>query len=164
MMDDQRTQESALVEEMFRQLKVMAESNLAVATKLTEMDERITRRLDDIDVKIVVLTVEVRELKTRVDQLEVRFDQLEARFDRLETRFDQLETRFDQLETRFDGLETRFDRLETRFDKLEAFAADAGPRLERIETHLKLNKPLPARDATRAEPSRHHRRKSAKRT
>ena len=135
MMDEQATRFEVLLEDMQRQVKAVAESNQAVATALAEMKHDFTRRFDQLDVRFVGMTIEMRDLKVEVGTLGGKVDKLEG----------------------------KVDKLEGKVDKLEAFASDAGPRLVRIESHLALPAIPPRRERTKLTPSKQHRRKPMKR-
>jgi len=142
-MDEQGTHFAVLLEDMGRRLSAVAESNQAVAAALADMKHDFSRRFDEIDVKLVGMTFEMRDLKAEVSTLGGKVDKLEGKVDKLE--------------------EFAKDTA-PRLERIETFAIDAGPRLERIENHLALNKPLPRPETTRTAPSKPHRRKPAKRT
>jgi predicted nuclease with TOPRIM domain len=170
MMDEQGTHSAVLVEDMRRQLQAVAESNRAVAEALADMKHDFGRRFDELDVKFVGMTIEMHDLKAevgtlggKVDKLEVAVDKLEVAVDKLEGKVDKLEGKVDKLEAFASDAGPRLVRLEGKVDKLEAFATDAAPRLVRIETHLALPAPRPRRETARRGPSKHHRRKPAKR-
>jgi septal ring factor EnvC (AmiA/AmiB activator) len=117
--------------------------------------------MDDQAARFAVLLEDVdRKLGVMAEAIAVQ----DARWKRLESKFDGLESRMGEITVEIRELNRTVSQLVIKVDKLEGFAADAGPRLVRIEDQLSLNKPLPRRDATRAEPSKHHRRKPAKRT
>ena len=155
MMDEQRTRFEVMLEDMDRNVRVLTESTRAVAAALADMRHDFTRRFDEIDLKFVGMTIEIRDLKTEVSTLGGKVDNLETRVDRLEAKVDNLAVRVDRLEAFTTDAAPRLERL-------EAFATDAAPRLARIENHLRLNKPLPFREKTRTGPSKHPRRKPAK--
>jgi phage shock protein A len=139
-MDEQENRFAVLLEDMDRKLGAVAEAVASQGEKLTGLEHKLDRRIDELDVKFMGIAIE------------------------LGTKVDRLETKVDGLETKVDRLETKVDKLETKVDKLEVFATDAGPRLERIENHLALDKPVPRSEATRTTPSKQHRRRPAKRT
>jgi predicted nuclease with TOPRIM domain len=143
MMDEQGTRTAVLLEDMDRRLKAVAESTGAVAAALADLKDTFSRRFDALDVRSVGMTTDMRDLKAEVGTLGIKVDRLEGKVDKLEGKV---------------------DKLEGKVDKLEAFATDAAPRLVRIETHLALPAPSPRRETTRPGPSKHHRRKPAKRT
>ena len=149
MMDEQRTRFEVLVEDMGRQLSMVAESNQTLAAALADMKHDFTRRFDGVDVRLAGMTIEMRDLKAEVGTLGGKVDKLEGKVDKLEAFASDAGP--------------RLVRLEGKVDKLEAFASDAGPRLVRIETHLALPAPRPRRETTRSTPSKHHRRKPTKR-
>jgi predicted nuclease with TOPRIM domain len=184
MMDEQGTRFTVLLEDLQGQVKAVAESNQAVAAALADMRADFSHRFEQLDVRLVGMSIEMRELKGEVGQLGGKVDKLEGRFDKLEGRFDTLEGRFDTLEGKVDKLEGKVDtlggkvdkleafasdagprlvRVEGKVDTLEAFATDAGPRLVRIETHLALPALSPRKATTRPGPSKPHRKKPAKR-
>ena len=142
MMDEQGTRFEVLLEDMQRQVKAVAESNQAVATALADMKHDFSHRFDELDVKFVGMTIEMRDLKAEVGTLGGKVDKLEVAVDKLEGKV---------------------DKLDGKVDKLEAFATDAAPRLVRIETHLALPVLPPRRERTRLTPSKRHRRKPMKR-
>ena len=156
MMDEQGTRFEVLLEDMQRQVKAVAESNQAVATALADMKHDFSHRFDELDVKFVGMTIEMRDLKAEVGTLGGKVDKLEVAVDKLEGKVDKLEVAVDKLEG-------KVDKLDGKVDKLEAFATDAAPRLVRIETHLALPVIPPRRERTRLTPSKRHRRKPMKR-
>ncbi len=143
MMDEQRTHDRALLEDMDRKLSMVAESTQAVAAMLADVKADFSRRFDELDVRFVGMTIEMRDLKAEVGTLGGKVDNLEAFAKDAAPRLEQLEGKFGHLET---------------------FAAEAGPRLVRIETHLALSALPPRRGTTKPTSSKHHRRKPTKRT
>lgn len=146
MMDEQGTRFAVLLEDMDRKLSVVAE---AVAAQAADS----------------------RALKSNFERLESRFGDMTFEMGELNKTVSQIATKVDRLEAfatdaapRLQRLEGKVDKLEGKVDKLEAFATEAGPRLVRIETHLALPAPPSRRETTRPLPSKHHRRKPAKRT
>jgi predicted nucleic acid-binding Zn-ribbon protein len=167
MMDEQGTRFEVLLEDMKTHLSVVAESNHALAAALADMKADSSRRFDEIDVKLVGMTIEMRDLKAEVGTLGGKVDKLEGKVDKLEAfasdagpRLVRLEGKVDKLEAFANDAAPRLVRLEGKVDKVEAFASDAAPRLVRIETHLALPAPRPRREI---KPSKHHRRKPTKR-
>ena len=125
MMDEQATRFAVLLEDMNRNLGVLAE---AVAV-LDADSKALKTNFEGFASSFGEMTFEMRELKQTVSQVS-----------------------------------TKVDKLEGKVDKLEAFATEAGPRLVRIEAHLALPAPSSRRETTSPLPSKHHRRKPAKRT
>jgi outer membrane murein-binding lipoprotein Lpp len=147
MMDEQVTRFTVLLEDMDRKLGAVAEAVASQGERLTGLEHKLDRRIDELDVKFMGIAIEIR---TKVNELG--------------TKVDKLETKVDKLETKVDKLEVFATDAGPRLERLEVFATDAGPRLERIEDHLALNQPLPRNEPTRTTPSEQHRRKPAKRT
>src|SRR5882672_5474501 len=125
MMDEQATRFAVLLEDMNRNLGVLAE---AVAV-LDADSKALKTNFEGFASSFGEMTFEMRELKQTVSQVS-----------------------------------TKVDKLEGKVDKLEAFATEAGPRLVRIEAHLALPAPSSRRETMSPLPSKHHRRKPAKRT
>jgi predicted nuclease with TOPRIM domain len=142
MKDEQRTRLEVMVEDLQGQVKAVAESNQAVASALADMKADFTRRFDELDVKFVGMTIEMRDLKAEVGTLGGKVDKLEGKVDKLEVFATD---------------------AAPRLERLEAFAIDAAPRLVRIEKHLGLPALPPRRDRAKLTPSKHHRRKPMKR-
>jgi hypothetical protein len=140
MMDEQVTRFMVLLEDMDRKLGTVAEAVASQGEKLTRLEHKLDRRIDELDVKFMGIAIEIR------------------------TKVDKLGTKVDELGTKVDKLEVFATDAGPRLERLEVFATDAGPRLERIEDHLALNQPLPRNEPTRTTPSKQHRRKPAKRT
>jgi predicted nuclease with TOPRIM domain len=136
MMDEQGTRFAVLLEDMDRKLSVVAEAVVSHDKKLIDIERTLNQRMDELDVKVVGIAVEMRELKAEVGKLGTKVDHLEG----------------------------KVDHLEGKVDHLEAFAIEAAPRLERIESHLALPQPLPRREPPRPAQSKHHRRKPTKRS
>ena len=178
MMDEEQTRNSVMLEDLDRSVRLLAEAIAAQSERFDGMERTFNKRFDKLETEVAGIAIAIREVKTqvdplegKVDHLEVRFDKLDAKVDKLDAKVDKLDAKVDKLEGRVDKLEGRFDRLDGKVDKLdgkvdklEAFATDAKPRLERIETHLALNAPLPRPTPKRPPPSKHHRRKLTKRT
>jgi chromosome segregation ATPase len=160
MMDEQGTRFEVLLEDMKTHLSAVAESNHALAAALADMKADSSRRFDEIDVKLVGMTIEMRDLKAEVGTLGGKVDKLEAFASDAGPRLVRLEGKVDKLEAFANDAAPRLVRLEGQVDKVEAFASDAAPRLVRIETHLALPAPRPRREI---KPSKHHRRKPTKR-
>jgi hypothetical protein len=156
MMDEQGTRTAALLEDMGRNLKVVAERVEAFTASLAEMKHDVDRRFDQLDVRFVGMTIEMRDLKTEVGVLGGKVDKLEGKVDKLETFANDAGPRLQRVEAFANDAGPRLQRV-------EAFANDAGPRLERIETHLALPASSPQRERTRVTPSRPPRRKPMKR-
>jgi predicted nuclease with TOPRIM domain len=170
MMDEQRTRLEVMVEDLQGQVKAVAESNQAVASALADMKADFTRRFDELDVKFVGMTIEMRDLKAEVGTLGGKVDKLEGKVDKLEGKVDKVEGKVDKLEVFATDAAPRLERLEAfaidaapRLERLEAFAIDAAPRLVRIEKHLALPALPRRRDRAKLTPSKHHRRKPMKR-
>jgi len=86
----------------------------ATKTDLTEVDQRLTFRLD--------------KLEQRMDKLEQRMDKLEQRMDKLEFRMDHLEKRMDRLEQSMENLASTFHsalRSQTRIFVLTSLGSTA---------------------------------------
>lgn len=66
MMDEQATRFAVLLEDMDRKVSAVAESNQAVAAALADMKHDFGRRFDELDVKLVGMTIEMRDLKAEV--------------------------------------------------------------------------------------------------
>jgi predicted nuclease with TOPRIM domain len=156
MMDEQRTRLEVMVEDLQGQVKAVAESNQAVAAALAEMKADFIRRFDELDVKFVGMTIEMRDLKAEVGTLGGKVDKLEGKVDKLEVFATDAAPRLERLEAFAIDAAPRLERL-------EAFATDAAPRLVRIEKHLALPALPPRRDRAKLTPSKHHRRKPMKR-
>jgi phage shock protein A len=159
--------------------------------ELTKTVAQVATKVDRLDAFATDAAPRLERLEGKVDRLEGKVDRLEGKVDRLEGKVDRLEGKVDRLEGKVDKLEGKVDRLEGKVDKLEAFASDAGPRLVRleafatdaapqlerleaftlgaaprlvrIETHLALPAVSPRKEMTRPRPSKHHRKKPAKR-
>jgi uncharacterized protein YjbJ (UPF0337 family) len=164
MMDEQGTRTAVLLEDMDRRLKAVAESTGAVAAALADLKDTFSRRFDALDVRFVGMTTDMRDLKAEVGTLGIKVDRLEGKVDKLEGKVDKLEAFATDAAPRLVRLEAFATDAAPRLVRLEAFATDAAPRLVRIETHLALPAPSPRRETTRPGPSKHHRRKPAKRT
>ena len=177
MMDEQGSRFAVLLEDVGRKLSMVMESNHVLAAALADMKADSSRRFDEIDVKLVGMTIEMRDLKADVGTLGGKVDKLEGKVDKLEGKVDKLEEfatdagpRLMRLEAFATDAGPRLERLEEfatdagpRLERLEEFATDAGPRLVRIETHLALPALPPRRGTKRLTPSKHHRRKPVKR-
>ncbi len=157
MMDEQRTRLEVMVEDLQGQVKMVAESNQAVAAALADMRADFTRRFDELDVRFVGMQIEMRDLKAEVGTLGGKVDNLEAFAKEAGPRLERVEVFASEAGP-------RLERLEGKVDNLEVFASEAGPRLERIETHFALPVLPPRRETTSVTPSKHHRRKPTKRT
>jgi archaellum component FlaC len=122
---------------------------------MPEQIARFTVLLEDIQIQVRAIADGHVGLNERMDRIDARFDRLETKVDALDIKVGGLEIKVGGLETKVGGLETKVGTLETKF---EGFADDTRRRLERIETHLALNGPLPQRRATRAASARHRKR------
>jgi chromosome segregation ATPase len=100
MMDEQGTRFAVLLEDMGRKLSVVAESNQAVAATLADMKHDFNRRFDEIDVKLVGMTIEMRDLKAEVSRLGGKVDKLEEFAKDTAPRLERIETKLDSLTTR----------------------------------------------------------------
>ena len=73
-------------------------------------EDRTQILLEDIRSQFGILTEHIdgveQRLTRRIEGLEVRMDRLEYRMDKLEGRMDKLEYRMDRLEMRMDSIET----------------------------------------------------------
>jgi outer membrane murein-binding lipoprotein Lpp len=125
---------------------------------MDEQGARFAVLLEDMDRKLGLLAEASASHGEKLTSLEHTLNQ---RIDQLDVKFVGMAI---EIRTKVNELGTKVDKLETKVDKLEVFAIDAAPRLERIEHHLALNKPLPRHETTRTAPSKHHRRRPAKRT
>jgi len=131
------------------------------------MDEQATRfavLLEDMNRNLGVLAEAVAVLDADSKALKTNFEGFASSFGEMTFEMRELKQTVSQVSTKVDKLEGKVDKLEGKVDKLEAFATEAGPRLVRIEAHLALPAPSSRRETTSPLPSKHHRRKPAKRT
>jgi DNA anti-recombination protein RmuC len=89
-------------------------------THIGTMLENIQRNVSVIAEGHVVLNQRLDELALRFDRMDARFDQMEMRFN---VRFDRLEARVERLDTKVDGLvgfavdaQQRLQRIETHLE------------------------------------------------
>ena len=124
---------------------------------------RFTVLLEDIQTQVRAIADGHAGLTERMDRMDARLGRLETKVDGLEVNAVAMRIEIRALATKVEvsALATRLERVET---KLEGFAVDTRSRLERIETHVGLNRPLPLRNATRPVPPRHprHRKKATR--
>jgi predicted nuclease with TOPRIM domain len=153
MMDEQGTCFAVLLEDVDRKLGVMAE---AIAAQRTD-SKTLQSNFEGLESRFSEMTFEMKELKKTVSDVATKVD-------RLDTFATEAGPRLKRLEGKVDRLEGKVDKLEGKVDNLDTFATEAGPRLVRIETHLALPAPASRRETTSPMPSKHHRRKPAKRT
>ncbi|UBM12782.1 hemolysin XhlA family protein [Cupriavidus metallidurans] len=61
-----------------------------ITIQLTEMDKRLTGRLDAVDKRL-------ERIETRTDKIDDRLSKIESRLDRADARFDTVDAKLDQL-------------------------------------------------------------------
>lgn len=146
-MTEETSRTNVLLEDIQRNIQVLAECYVAQTTKLESFDHRLT----NLEATTERIEMRVGVLETKVDRLEIKVDKLEIRFDNLEIRFDNLETKVDKLETKVDKLESFATDTQHRLTGIEDIAVETRGRLVRIETHLGLGDAhrAPARRANR---------------
>ena len=111
MTTEERARFEILLENIQRNVMVIAEGHVA-------LNERLDR------------------IETKLDRLEVKVDRLEIRMNGLEIRVTALETKVNALDKKVDALDKKVDRVDVR---LTALALDSKRRFTQIEAHLGLN-------------------------
>jgi predicted nuclease with TOPRIM domain len=133
-------------------------------TRFEVLVEDMGRQLRAVAEAVAAQAADSKALKSNFERLDSRFGEMTFEVRELNKTVSQVATKVDRLDAFATDAAPRLERLESKVDKLEAFATDAGPRLVRIETHLALPAPPSRRETTRPLPSKRHRRKPAKRT
>jgi len=132
-MAEETSRTNVLLEDIQRNIQVLAECYVAQTAKLESFDHRLTN-------------------------LEATTGRIEMRVGVLETKVDKLETKVDKLETKVDNLESFARDAQHRLTGLEDVVVESRGRLVRIESHLGLHAShrAPARRANRpaSQPSR----------
>ena len=127
----EHAQHKALLEDVQRQVRVIAEGHVANAHRIKDTKSALEQQIQQLDHRVMVLDVKVH---AKLEDLEARMDtKLEGLEARIDTKLEGLEARMD---AKLEGLEarmdTKLDTLETKFDGL-------GTELSRIAAHLGLS-------------------------
>ncbi len=81
---------------------------------------------------ITLLTI-LQHMQAMEQRLTARVDGVDVKVDRLETKVDRLETKVDRLETRVNGLETKLVRVEAKVDLALVQIGNIDERLDDVE-------------------------------
>jgi hypothetical protein len=129
--DSAAARTNVLLEDMQRQLRIVAEGNIAtresIERKMDVRFDRVERDISALKFAVRQNSTDLLEVKSKLKKVDERFDKMDERFDKFEGRVDErfakMDERFDKMDERFDKFEGRVDerfaKMDERFDKMD---------------------------------------------
>src|SRR6185436_15819299 len=137
MSEEQKSYDRALLEDLQRNVGVIAEAQEALLKRVDAIEPEITR----IGSVAGVLEASARDTHNQLRRVDTRLVGIESRLDTIDTRLDAVDARLERMETSATDTQQRLERMETsatdtqqRLERMETSAIDSQQRLERMET------------------------------
>lgn len=118
------------------ELKIQIESSITKIDKLEVKEDKISEKLDKIELKGDKMEGKADKLAEAISSIEEKGDRAESKLDVVGEKLDMIETKNDHIEEKIDRAEAKIDFVELKLDKIEEKNDREEEKLDKLEEKL----------------------------